>query len=229
MNLQFALKLLLASSAAACCVATAQAQIVDGEITATISSLLGPGWGSGNIGQSVTLDLAYDSSQQTQSFNNGIFSVSSPLTSASIVGGPFGSGTNLEPNGPGSGTIAEDANKLPLRARRPSLPAPNHPAPDSRAMCSECPSLPTESIPVGRGARCLRRRKTRSTGLGRSDPIECQSRAGRRPSARDRSGLHSQCPDPADRRACGNTWKEVCQGARRLMAGAPSRSLEDKS
>ncbi len=110
MNLQFALKLLLASSAAACCVATAQAQIIDGEITATISSLQGTGWGSGNIGKSVTLDLAYDSSQETSSFNNNIFSLSFPITSASIVGGPFGNGTNLEPNGPGSGTFAEDAN-----------------------------------------------------------------------------------------------------------------------
>src|ERR1700723_459431 len=107
MNLQFALKLLLASSAAACCVATAQAQIIDGEITATISSLQGTGWGSGNIGKSVTLDLAYDSGQQTSSFNNNILSLSFPLASASIVGGPFGSGTNLEPNGPGSGSIAE--------------------------------------------------------------------------------------------------------------------------
>jgi hypothetical protein len=112
MNLQLALRTILASSVAACCVATAQAQIIDGEITGTVSSLLGTGWGSGNIGKSVTLDLAYDSSQQTDSFNNGIFSVSSPLTSASIVGGPFGNGTNLEPNGPGSGTIVEDANEI---------------------------------------------------------------------------------------------------------------------
>jgi len=112
MNLQFALKLLLASSAAACCVATAQAQIIDGEITATISSLQGTGWGSGNIGKSVTLDLAYDSGQQTSSFNNNIFSLSFPLTSASIVGGPFGNGTNLEPNGPGSGTLAAGANEI---------------------------------------------------------------------------------------------------------------------
>ena len=112
MNLQLALKLLLASSVAACCVATAQAQIIDGEITATISSLQGSGWGSGIIGQSVTLDLAYDSSQQTQSFNNGIFILSSPITSASIVGGPFGNGTNLEPNGPGSGAIDQDVNTI---------------------------------------------------------------------------------------------------------------------
>jgi hypothetical protein len=112
MNLQLALRMILASSVAACCVATAQAQIIDGEITGTISSLLGSGWGSGNIGQSVTLDVAYNSSQQTESFNNGIFILSSPITSASIVGGPFGNGTNLEPNGPGSGTMAQDVNTI---------------------------------------------------------------------------------------------------------------------
>ena len=114
MNLQFALKLLLAGSVAACCVPTAEAQIIDGEITATISSLQGSGWGSGNIGHSVTLDLAYDStpSQQTQSFNNGIYILSSPITFASIVGGPFGNGTNLEPNGPGSGALDQDVNTI---------------------------------------------------------------------------------------------------------------------
>jgi hypothetical protein len=110
MNLQSALKLVLASSVAACCVATAQAQIIDGEFTGTISSLQGPGWGSGNVGQSVTLDVAYDSSQQTSSLNNGIFTVSWLITSASIVDSPFGNGINLLPNGPGSGTVAEDLN-----------------------------------------------------------------------------------------------------------------------
>jgi hypothetical protein len=108
MNLQFAVKLLLAGSVAACCVATAEAQTIDGEITGTISSLLGTGWGSGNIGQSVTVDVAYDSSQLTYSLNNGSLTLSWPVTSAGIVGGPFGNGTNLEPDGPGSGTIAED-------------------------------------------------------------------------------------------------------------------------
>lgn len=108
MNLQFALKLLLASSVAACCVATAQAQILDGEFTATVSSLQGSGWGSGNIGKSVTLDFAYDSSQQTSSFINGIFTVTWPITSASIIGGPFGKRINLEPNGRGSGTAVDD-------------------------------------------------------------------------------------------------------------------------
>jgi hypothetical protein len=110
MNLQFALKLLLASSVATCCVATAQAQIIEGEITATISSLQGLGWGSGNIGQSVTLDLAYDLGQQTTSANNGIYTFSSPITFAGIVGGPFGNGTNLEPDGAGSGSLDQNIN-----------------------------------------------------------------------------------------------------------------------
>jgi hypothetical protein len=110
MNLQFAVKLILAGSVAACCVATAEAQTIDGQFTATISSLQGSGWGSGNIGQPVTLDFAYDSSQQTSWLNNGIYSLSAPITSASIVGGPFGNGINLEPNGPSSGTVAEDLN-----------------------------------------------------------------------------------------------------------------------
>jgi hypothetical protein len=108
MNLQSALKLVLASSVAACCVATAHAQIIDGEFTGTISSLQGSGWGNGNIGQSATLDFGYDSSQQTSSVNNGVYILSAPITFASIVGGPFSAGINLEPNGPGSGTIADD-------------------------------------------------------------------------------------------------------------------------
>ena len=128
MNLQLALRTILASSLAACCVATAQAQIIDGEITATISSLQGSGWGSGNIGQSVILDVAYDSGQETISFSNGIFSTSFPLTSASIVGGPFGNGTNLEPNGPGSGTLAEDADLITGTGTRTIVTSANSPS-----------------------------------------------------------------------------------------------------
>ncbi|MGC2030013.1 MAG: hypothetical protein WA642_08340 [Steroidobacteraceae bacterium] len=110
MNLQLALRTILASSVAACCVATAQAQISDGEITGNVSSLQGAGWGSGNIGQSVTLDFGSDSSQQTISVNNGVEIVSTPVTFASIVGGPFSTGINLEPNGPGSGSFALDVD-----------------------------------------------------------------------------------------------------------------------
>lgn len=112
MNLQFVSKLLLASSVAACCATGAQAQIVDGEITANVASLQGPDWGSGSLGQPVTLDVAYDFSQQSTSLNNNIFTLSWPIISASIVGGPFGSGTNLEPDGAGSGTVAEGANLI---------------------------------------------------------------------------------------------------------------------
>ena len=106
MNVQSALKILLASSAAACCIASANAQTVDGEFTGTVSSLQGNGWGN-PIGQAVTLDFAYDSSQQTSSLNNGIYTLSAPITSASIVGG-WGAGINLESNGPGTGTVADD-------------------------------------------------------------------------------------------------------------------------
>ena len=107
MKLQSAFKLLLASSVAACCVVPAYAQIVDTELSGTISSLQGGGWSNSDFGQSVTLDFAYDAAAQTSSFNNGIFILSAPITSASFVGGGFGSGINLESNGPGTGTVAD--------------------------------------------------------------------------------------------------------------------------
>jgi hypothetical protein len=106
MDLQIALKCLLASSVAACCIASANAQTVEGELTGTVSSLQGKGWGINPIGQSVTLDFAYDSSQQSSSLKNGIYTLSAPISSASIVGG-WGAGINLEPNGAGTGTIAD--------------------------------------------------------------------------------------------------------------------------
>lgn len=106
MNLQIAMKFLLASSVAACCIASANAQTVEGEFTGTVSSLEGKGWGSDPIGQGVTLDFAYDASQQSSSLNNGIYTLSAPITSASIVGG-WGAGINLERNGSGTGTIAD--------------------------------------------------------------------------------------------------------------------------
>jgi len=90
MKLQSAFKLLLASSVAACCVVPAYAQIVDTELSGTISSLQGGGWSNSDFGQSVTLDFAYDAAAQTSSFNNGIFILSAPITSASFVGGGFG-------------------------------------------------------------------------------------------------------------------------------------------
>ena len=106
MDLQIALKCLLASSVAACCIASANAQTVEGELTGTVSSLQGKCWGINPIGQSVTLDFAYDSSQQSSSLKNGIYTLSAPISSASIVGG-WGAGINLEPNGAGTGTIAD--------------------------------------------------------------------------------------------------------------------------
>jgi hypothetical protein len=106
MNLQIALKCLLASSVAACCIASANAQTVEGELTGTVSSLQGKGWGTNPIGQSVALDFGYDASQQTSTLKNGIYTLSAPITNASIVGG-WGAGINLEPDGPGTGTIAD--------------------------------------------------------------------------------------------------------------------------
>src|ERR1700736_429663 len=100
MKLQSAFKLLLASSVAACCVAPAYAQMVDTELTGTISSLQGGGWSNSDFGQPVTLDFSYDAATLSNSFNNGILFLSAPITSASIVGG-FGSGINLESSGPG--------------------------------------------------------------------------------------------------------------------------------
>lgn len=106
------LKLLLVSAAAACSVATAGAQTVIIEATGNVQSFQGGGWGgnSSDIGQSVTVDFAYDSSALTNSLNNGVFTESAPITSASIVNGILGSGINLEARGPGTGTFAAEAN-----------------------------------------------------------------------------------------------------------------------
>jgi len=109
MKLQSAFKLLLASSVAACCAVPAYAQSVDTEFTGTISSLQGGGWSNSDLGHSVTLDFAYDAASQTSSFSNGLYVISAPITSASIVGG-WGSGINLEPNGPGAGTVTDTVN-----------------------------------------------------------------------------------------------------------------------
>jgi hypothetical protein len=107
MNVQTALKILLASSVAACCIAPANAQSVDDEFTGTVTSLQGNGWGGDPIGQPVTLDFSLDATQQSFSYNNGIYTLSTPVTSASIVGG-WGTGINLEPNGTGTGSFADN-------------------------------------------------------------------------------------------------------------------------
>jgi hypothetical protein len=111
MNIQSSIKLLLVSAAAVCCAFPAEAQFVTMEATGSVQSFHG-GWtgSSSEIGQSVTVDFSYDSSALTNSISNGFFITSAPITSASIVGGVLGSGINLEPDGPGTGTLAEKIN-----------------------------------------------------------------------------------------------------------------------
>jgi len=110
MNLQIALRILLASSVAGCCVATADAQTVDSAFSGTISSFQGNGWDKGDLGQSVTFDVAFDPNSFTQSTKGNFYIVSAPITSASILGGALGSGINLEQNGPGSGSVTGSLN-----------------------------------------------------------------------------------------------------------------------
>ena len=106
MKLQSVFKIVLASAVAACCVAQADAQTVVTELSGTVDSFQGAGWDNNSIGQPVTLDFAYEAAAQTSSFDNGIFTLSAPITYASIVGG-LGSGINLESNGPGTGSITD--------------------------------------------------------------------------------------------------------------------------
>jgi hypothetical protein len=108
MNLQSGFKLLLASAVAVCCVFPADAQSVITEVTGDVQLFQGGWMGNGSeIGKPVTLDFAYDSSALTGSLSNGLYILSAPLTSADIVGGIFGAGINLEPDGPRSGTITD--------------------------------------------------------------------------------------------------------------------------
>ncbi|MHB8721731.1 MAG: hypothetical protein ACYDAH_10085 [Steroidobacteraceae bacterium] len=111
MNFQSGLKLLLASAVAACCVSPAGAQSVVTELTGNIQSFHG-GWTgpSSEIGQSVTLDFAYDASTATSSVNGTLYSLSAPITSAEIVAGILGSGINLEPDGAGHGTAVDSVD-----------------------------------------------------------------------------------------------------------------------
>jgi hypothetical protein len=108
MKMQFALKLLLATSVAACCISSANAQIVGEEITGNVVSLQGA-WSGNPLGQAVALDFSFDESQLTETLNNGVLTDSAPITFASIVSG-WGTGTNLEPNGPGTGSIDENTD-----------------------------------------------------------------------------------------------------------------------
>jgi hypothetical protein len=110
MNLQSAFKLILASSVAVCCAFAADAQTVSTEFTGTVDSLQGAGWASSVIGNSVTIDFAFDAGAQSNSFSNEFYWVSAPITSASIVSGVLGSGINLESGGPGTGTFMDTFN-----------------------------------------------------------------------------------------------------------------------
>jgi hypothetical protein len=111
MNIQSSFKLLLVSAAAVCCAAPAEAQFVTIEETVSVQSFHGA-WagGSSEIGQPVTVDFSYDPTALTGSTSNGFLFVSAPITSASIVGGVLGTGINLEPDGPGTGTVADKIN-----------------------------------------------------------------------------------------------------------------------
>lgn len=99
-------KLMLATSIVTCCASAAMADAVDTEFVGTVYSFRGNGWNQADIGGSVTLDLQYDDSALTQSYNNGVLSFSAPVSSASLLDGVLGS-INLEPNGAGRGSLVE--------------------------------------------------------------------------------------------------------------------------
>jgi hypothetical protein len=107
MTFQKSIKVLLVSAAAVCCVCPANAQEVVLEASGTVDSFHG-GFGSvSDLGQSVTLDFSYDSSLLALMITPTDFVLSAPMSSASIVSGVYGSGINLESNGPGSGSITD--------------------------------------------------------------------------------------------------------------------------
>lgn len=114
MNLQKGLKILFASTVAVGWAIPASAQIVVNEATGTIESFEGAAFGNGGngayLGQPVTIDFSYDQSTVSTSIVNTDFIQTAPLTSALIVGGVLGSGINLEPGGPGAGSITDDLN-----------------------------------------------------------------------------------------------------------------------
>jgi len=110
MTFQNSIKVLLVSAAAVCCVCPANAQAVYLEASGTVDSFHG-GFGSGSdIGQSVTLDFSYDSGSLAATLTPTDYIVFAPITSANIVSGVYGSGIDLESNGPGSGSITDDVN-----------------------------------------------------------------------------------------------------------------------
>lgn len=112
MNLQTNLKSILVSAAALCAALPASAQISSAEFSGTVGSLLGGGWGNGAssyIGQSVTVDFSVDSGALTTTSIGNLYSISAPITAASITGGLF-SGINLESGGPNTGTFSDNIN-----------------------------------------------------------------------------------------------------------------------
>ncbi len=110
MTFQSSIKVLLVSAAAVCCVCPANAQMVYLEASGTVDSFHGGFGSNSDLGQSVTFDFSYDSGLLTQLLTPTDFLISSPITSASIVSGVYGSGIDLEPNGSGSGSIVDDIN-----------------------------------------------------------------------------------------------------------------------
>jgi hypothetical protein len=106
MRIQGSIKILLVAAAAVCCICPANAQEVIMEASGTVESFHG-GFGSSFLGQSVTLDFSYDFGLLTATTTATDYIVSAPITSASIVSGIYGSGINLESNGPGGGSITD--------------------------------------------------------------------------------------------------------------------------
>jgi hypothetical protein len=108
MNLQSGLKLLLASAVAVCCVSPAIADPVITEFSGDVGSFHGGWTGNGSqLGQPVTFDIVYDSNALVTSMTGTLYILTAPITSADIVGGIFGSGVNLEADGPGKGKITD--------------------------------------------------------------------------------------------------------------------------
>src|SRR6267154_1300399 len=95
MTFQSSIKVLLVSAAAVCCVCPANSQMVYLEASGTVDSFHGGFCSNSDLGQSVTFDFAYDSGLLTQLLTPTDFLISSPITSASIVSGVYGSGIDL--------------------------------------------------------------------------------------------------------------------------------------
>jgi hypothetical protein len=111
-TLQGSVKVLLIAAVMGCSAGGAIAQEVENEVTGTVGSVHGGFGDSSDLGQSVTVDFSYDSSLMIQQVTPTGFTLSWPITSANLASSPFGSGINLEWNGPGSGTLTDDFNLI---------------------------------------------------------------------------------------------------------------------